>query len=284
MNRLSFFAKLASKDSARAVLGVSTLSISVFLSQTRSLCSVAKDGGIMERPKVYQYLICPFCNRVKSYMDFVGIEYDTVEVNPLTKSEITFPVTSKKVPIAILDGKTFEDSSVIIEAITKYAEEKKLKFPGKSFFPADTEKWNEWSEKKLAVMLYPNITRSFEESWECFGYSSEVSTWSALQRVLVRTIGPAAMSLANGRIKKKYGIVDERKELKAVLAEWCDALKGRKFLHGDKPTMPDILVFGVLKSIQGLRTFEEIMQETPVLKTWYDNVDSCAPSRVVRKL
>ncbi|KAJ1418574.1 glutathione S-transferase [Ochromonadaceae sp. CCMP2298] len=239
----------------------------------------------MERPKVYQYLICPFCNRVKSYMDFVGIEYDTIEVNPLTKSEINFPVTTKKVPIVILDGKTFEDSSVIIEAITKYSEAKQLKsFPGKSFFPADTEKWNEWSEKRLAVMLYPNITRSFEESWECFAYSANVGTWSALQRVIVRTIGPAAMSLANGRIKKKYGIVDERKELKAVLAEWCDALKGQKFLHGDKPTMPDVLVFGVLKSIQGLRTFEEIMQETPVLKIWYDNVDSCAPSRVVRKM
>lgn len=258
---------------------VSTLGVTVSLLSPRSFCSV------VERPKIYQYLICPFCNRVKSYLDFCGIEYETIEVNPINKAEITFPVVTKKVPVAIINGEIVEDSSKIIQVITKHAQDTKLKnFPGKAFFTEDTAQWSDWSEKKLAVMLYPNITATLADSWETCAYAYDVAHWSPLQRMLVRTIGPVGMVFAHGKIKQKYGIVDERKELNAVLAVWCEAIRGKKFLHGDQVTMPDVLVFGVLKSIQGLRTFNEIMAENPELKAWYDNVSVLAPSRDVTKV
>lgn len=38
--------------------------------------------------QLYQYAICPFCNRVKALLDYARIEYSTIEVNPLTKAEI----------------------------------------------------------------------------------------------------------------------------------------------------------------------------------------------------
>ena len=96
--------------------------------------------------------------------------------------------------------------------------------------------------------------------------------------MLVRTVGPIAMFFANGKIKKKYGIVDERKELSEVVNVWCDALKGQKFLHGDEVTLPDLLVFGVLRSIEGLTTFNELMKENQVLNEWYLNVQRLTPS------
>ena len=38
---------------------------------------------------LYQYAICPFCNITKSFMSFAGdLHYKTIEVNPLTKTEI----------------------------------------------------------------------------------------------------------------------------------------------------------------------------------------------------
>ena len=37
---------------------------------------------------LYQYAICPFCNKVKALLDYSGLPYDVVEVNPLTKAEI----------------------------------------------------------------------------------------------------------------------------------------------------------------------------------------------------
>ena len=113
----------------------------------------------------------------------------------------------------------------------------------KSFYPSDTAQWSEWADKKLAVMLYPNITRSMEESWECFQvypppppshsippsqphrthsftqsltyyhlpsypvyqYTDNVMTWNAPMRYTTKVAGAIAMSFANGKIKKKYG-------------------------------------------------------------------------------
>ncbi len=38
--------------------------------------------------KLYQYHICPFCNITKSLMAYSKLNYDPVEVNPLTKAEL----------------------------------------------------------------------------------------------------------------------------------------------------------------------------------------------------
>ena len=72
-------------------------------------------------------------------------------------------------------------------------------------------------------------------------------------------------------MKKKHGIVNEREEMFEYLTEWVDAIGDRQFLHGDKITMPDLLVFGVLRSISGLRTFEDIMsqEKNAKLLAWY---------------
>jgi hypothetical protein len=42
--------------------------------------------------------------------------------------------------------------------------------------------------------------------------------------------------------------------------------------------MPDLLVFGVLRSIRGLRTFEEVMAHNPQLCRWYCAVEALSPS------
>jgi microsomal prostaglandin-E synthase 2 len=222
---------------------------------------------------VYQYKICPFCSKVKTYLDYLKVPYDTVEVNPLTKGELGFSKDYKKVPIMMVgpENQQINESDQIIAFITANLKAKET--AGASFFPQDTEKWAEWSDKRLAVMLYPNITRSFAESWECFEYVDSVSTWNVANRFVTRAAGTVAMSLANGKIKKKYNIVDERAELKATLAEWTSAVGKKKYLHGDHVTLPDLLVFGVLRSISGLSTFREIMADNADLSAWYGRVD-----------
>lgn len=228
---------------------------------------------------IYQYKICPFCNRVKSYLDYLKIDYTTIEVDPLLKSELAFSKEYKKVPVVKLgNGELVTDSGVIIDRITKEVAPERLSVISKTqkkdfnFLPSDTEQWLEWSEKKLAVKLYPNITRSLSESYECFGYVNEVDSWSLPRKLLIQSVGTAAMTLANGKIKKKYNIVDERQELKDVLNEWCTAVGTKKFLHGDSVTLPDIVVYGVLHSIDSTATFREIMADSEVLRAWYDRV------------
>lgn len=130
-----------------------------------------------------------------------------------------------------------------------------------------------WAER-LAVMIYPNITRNFDEAWQCFAYTTSVPTWSKLEKYSNRYLGPVAMFLANGKIKKKYGIVNEREEMFVYLSTWIDAVKGKKYLHGDKISMSDLMVFAVLRSIHGLTTFDDIMSKDETLKDWYNRVDN----------
>ena len=67
-------------------------------------------------------------------------------------------------------------------------------------------------------------------------------------------------------------------ELHEVLLVWTSALAGKKFLHGNEVSMPDLLVFGVLRSIRGLRTFDEVMAHNPQLGAWYGAVEALSPS------
>ena len=228
------------------------------------------------KPKItlYQYKICPYCNRVKALLAFLDIEYTSVEVSPLTKSQLK-STSHKKVPVATIDEEILADSALIVNYFTnpdsKIKSTRKL---SKDFIPTDSEKWMEWSDRKLAVMLYPNITRSFKESWECFEYTNNVLEWSYPERKITHLAGAFFMMLANGKIKKKYGIVKEREELMDVLKEWTNAIGKKQFLHGNYVTLPDLMVYGVLKSIAGLQTFNEVMNESQELREWYLRVEN----------
>lgn len=262
-----------------AITAVSGLGYNLkFQAQCSSTQSTAATNTSI--PTIYQYAICPFCHRVKAYLDYLKVSYEVVEVNPLTKGELKFSENYKKVPIAVIDQQTIADSGKIIDYINLNL----VPSTDKSFLTEDSEEWMEWSEKKLAIMLYPNITRSFEESWECFEYANKVESWPIYHRYLVRSVGPVGMLFANGKIKKKYGIVDERAELKKVLLTWTDALGEKKFLHGEHVTFPDVMVFGVLRAVKDFATFREIMQDNQKLKTWYDNVEKVITSHEICKV
>ncbi|XP_020245718.1 prostaglandin E synthase 2-like isoform X1 [Asparagus officinalis] len=66
---------------------------------------------------LYQYEACPFCNKVRAFLDYHDIPYKIVEVNPLSKKEIKWS-DYQKVPILVVDGQQMIDSSDIIEKLS----------------------------------------------------------------------------------------------------------------------------------------------------------------------
>lgn len=50
--------------------------------------------------KIYQYQNCPFCCKVRAFLNYYNIPYEIVEVNPLTRSEVKFS-RYRKVPIVV---------------------------------------------------------------------------------------------------------------------------------------------------------------------------------------
>ena len=61
------------------------------LSTTSTATPITKnndDDDDVPSVTLYQYQICPFCNKAKALLFYAGIRYETVEVNPLTKAEL----------------------------------------------------------------------------------------------------------------------------------------------------------------------------------------------------
>ncbi|CAF5175127.1 unnamed protein product, partial [Rotaria magnacalcarata] len=78
---------------------------------------------------LYQYVTCPFCCKVRAYLNYNRIPYDIVEVNSVMRSETKWS-TYKKVPIVVIENEKIQlnDSSVIISAIESYS-----RMPTKAF-------------------------------------------------------------------------------------------------------------------------------------------------------
>lgn len=177
-----------SRSSLRAVAAVTLAPLASGLPRAFSDASVASKAPKMDIT-VYQYQICPFCNKVKAFLDFMGVSYDTVEVNPLTKAQIKTLGTGdhKKVPVVTVNATVTVESNDIIYMLLKELKDasKDASFDKRlsSLMTDDTTKWAEWSDKKLAVMLYPNITRNFDESWQAFAYCGDVEAWGPMDRL-----------------------------------------------------------------------------------------------------
>jgi hypothetical protein len=180
--------------------------------------------------QLYQYTICPFCNRVKTVVDYIGsdtISMQNIEVNPLTKSEIRpWKKVYTKVPIATIQAssdsnndtnnhenniqqeETIFGSDAIIQKIlndpivrTKLLEKWQPPPPvGFSSHPmtwdefaatsTSSSEWIQFATNELAVWLYPNMCRSWKDSYIAFGYVHDPHlTFSAIQRFLIQNIG-----------------------------------------------------------------------------------------------
>ncbi|KAK3566093.1 hypothetical protein QTP86_025702 [Hemibagrus guttatus] len=67
---------------------------------------------------------------------------------------------------------------------------------------------------------------------------------------------------------------DVRQDLYKAVDEWVSAIgKNKKFMGGEKPNLADLAVFGVLRVMEGLQAFDEMLENTKV-KKWYGRMQN----------
>ncbi|MFO1518498.1 MAG: glutathione S-transferase N-terminal domain-containing protein [bacterium] len=226
-------------------------------------------------PKLYQYNVCPFCWKVRALLSYKKIPYETVEVHPLNKKEISFSKDYRKVPIFIgKGGEQVNDSTPIM----KYIDEQYSANPvfekegeGKKI----EEKWLKWADATLVRALPPLIYRNLSDSIKAFDYITQVEKFSRLQQALIKYSGAAVMTLVAKKSAKSQGIADPEKHLQKCLKDWEKALGEEDYLGGKKPNGADLAVFGILKSIEGLPAFRFI-EENQKVSDWFFRVDQKA--------
>ncbi|XP_068618391.1 prostaglandin E synthase 2 [Battus philenor] len=166
---------------------------------------------------LFQYRTCPFCCKVRAYLDSKGISYEIVEVDAVLRQAIKWS-EYKKVPILLakVDGgyQQLMDSSAIISVVETHLRDKVsqlrdvIKFypitrydneDGKSvtditnkYFimhnsPVPDEKerkeeneereWRQWADRVLVHTLSPNVYRTPGEALETFKWFEDVGGW-----------------------------------------------------------------------------------------------------------
>lgn len=244
------------------------------------------------RPAVtlLQYEMCPFCCKVKAFLDYRNAPYRTVEVNPLSKKELkALRGEFKKVPVALLDGTELDDSPAILDRLVQREADEDPEFAAARAEFADSPRVREaleWADGKLAVLMFPNICRNLRESLQAFSYVRDVPSFTPAERWINYALGGVAMSFAAPKIKAKYGIDDERAALRAALEDWGARLGGSAFHGGDEaPDLADLAVYGVVRSVHHTDTYRELLESGPApFREWFARVHEAVgePSRVSR--
>ncbi|CAL1616760.1 unnamed protein product [Knipowitschia caucasica] len=262
---------------------------------------------------LYQYKTCPFCSKVRAFLDYHGLPYEIVEVNPVMRKEIKWS-TYRKVPILMVDEVQLNDSSVIISSIKShlvsngksmseiircYPEVKSKNDSGKEvvehmnkywvmldeaellqLYPEKGQqkeemKWRQWADDWLVHLISPNVYRTTAEALASFDYIVREGKFSSFEGFFAKYVGAAAMFLISKRLKHRHNLQDDvRQDLYKAVNDWIAAIgKKRKFMGGEQPNLADLSVFGVLRVMEGLQAFEDMMNNTKV-KHWYRRMET----------
>ncbi|KAG0563365.1 hypothetical protein M758_8G024100 [Ceratodon purpureus] len=254
-------------------MGAGAFSLS-FAASTMSVAFAKERVADKFAPKevvLYQYDACPFCNKVKAFLDYHDIAYKVVEVNPMGKKEIKWS-DYKKVPVLVVDGEQMNDSTEIITELTRRIEGESANVVAQAPRSEEEEKWRSWVDGHLVHLLSPNIYRSPREALQAFDYLTTSGNFSTMERATGKYFGAAAMYVIGKRLKKRHNIGDERQALYDAAEEWVEALNGRQFMGGSKPNLADLAVFGVLRPIRHLDTGRDMLAFTKIGE-WYARME-----------
>ncbi|KAF5290654.1 hypothetical protein FQR65_LT01944 [Abscondita terminalis] len=184
-----------------------------YIKPSRSIVIPGDQSGL--KLTLYQYQTCPFCCKVRAFLDYYGLSYDVVEVDPVLKQSTKWS-TYKRVPILLAEveggHQPLNDSTMIISAMASYLLDSsrgitdivkyypiiqfmdeggsaKTEIMNRYFLMLDTasgfdskakdeeRKWRRWADDVLVHTLSPNVYRNKEEALQAFYWFSEAGEW-----------------------------------------------------------------------------------------------------------
>ena len=216
------------------------------------------------KPTLYGFQTCPFCWKVRSLLNWKGVDYSAVEVDPMTKAEIRWS-NWKSVPVFVdADGTQVNGSNSILH----YVDEKLG--GARRFAPEGADevqdRWMSFSDETLAKSIVAVVYGSYRSSLAAMDYVTRVERFSRWQAFKAKWLGAVVMRLI-GRSRAKMFERGPEENLSAQL----DLLSGAfnpDFIGDTKPNGGDFANYGILRSIQGLRGFD-IVENHPAAGPWY---------------
>ncbi|XP_040338382.1 prostaglandin E synthase 2 isoform X3 [Herpailurus yagouaroundi] len=135
-------------------------------------------------------------------------------------------------------------------------------------------KWRQWADDWLVHLISPNVYRTPAEALASFDYIVREGKFGTVEGAVAKYMGAAAMYLISKRLKSRHHLQDDvREDLYEAANKWVAAVgKDRPFMGGQQPNLADLAVYGVLRVMEGLEAFDDLMRHTHI-QPWYLRVE-----------
>ena len=261
--------------------GAAVLSLRRSLSHAQGQSPISSGASIGSKKFIlYQYEVCPFCNKVQTFLEYSRIPHQRVEVNPLSKKEMKFS-EYRKVPFLVIEDTNSGEKTQVngSDEVIDYLHTEKT---GKTVQPSEDEtKWRQWVNDWVVHLLPPNIYQTPGEALQAFDYIANSSNFSYTERVTAKYSGALAMYFIAKRAHKMYGVKDARKDLQEAMDKWAaEGIQNDQPFHGGKtPDKADLAMYGVIRSIEGnYKTWSDMQERvSPKFWGWYERVKKEVP-------
>jgi microsomal prostaglandin-E synthase 2 len=227
---------------------------------------------------LYQYYTCPFCNKVKAFLNTQDLKYETVEVDPIFKTEIKNSGYGKVPQLQIgKEGPRLVDSEAILNYLAP------VLLPKEAVYSNNVPHIRSWANEVLARYLVINTNRSWNESFQGYDYVQNVEDFTAVKKMAVKIVGGITMHIVSEYVTKKrlepFGYKKGQDERTALYTEvqqhWLSHLpKEGAILHGGPaPDLADIEVYGILQSVRNFPVYDDVLQNCNAIVPWIERMD-----------
>jgi len=202
---------------------------------------------------LYEYSYSPSCGQVRAYLDYRAIPYTRVEVNPITKSQIAPYKTTREIPIAVINGEVVDVAIHVIRYLELGVEWEKDRRLAMSASLSQQRVWEEWMyqiDQNFVSLISANKFYTLSQAYKSLApISGKGGGWGAAwARPLAAWILWRNWRKLRPVLEDVYG-PNLQDALCLEAQRWHQRLQGQPFLGGEKPSVVDLYLFGVLRSV-----------------------------------
>jgi len=233
-----------------------------------------------EKLELFRYTTCPYCGKVKAFLDYYRIPHELIEVEPMFKSQIK-ESAYKKLPQMRFGGDTgpyLVDSELIVDALAeRVGAETELRDP-------DVQKWRLWCTESLVRHVTLNINTTLLEAWRGYAYIDAHDTIPLVNKLFLKVVGAPVMYLvAKYKTRPtlvKAGELSEGDDIRRVFHQQLDhyvseaGISDKKPFHGgSRPDLADLDIYGVLQCVRWHKVYDDLLLNTSIAP-WLARMDS----------
>ena len=228
---------------------------------------------------LYQFALCPFCNKVRAGLQLKGVPFEEVEVSPRSKVELpSLPEGApRKVPVLEVGSTVLWDSTRILSQLDEA-------FPDTlRFTPADeamrlrADTMEQSVDDQFIESLPPVLYGTWREATRASKVIAKHSRFGTGEGLAVKFGGPLIMHAVAKRILKRNGRTDAHAWVRENLDYFEQELGERDFVCGDTLTVADVAMHGALTCISPFPIFENV-ESRPRLHAWFERVEAMKQS------